>query len=333
MTISVGELFDKCGLRFDGVARWDEKVPLNEPGIYAIASTSDLNDSIGLMTSYRPSQQAFDLLKATCPSVTIDGRSATTDELADRIGDFWIPQSAILYIGLAGTSVQTRVDQFYRTRIGQRAPHSGGWWLKTLSGLEDLYVHYAAANDPAAMESLMLRTFAAAVPPSIRRALHDHDHVAPFANVKVAGGNKRHGLGGYKIILRKAGQNELAAEARHVVTPSIAEIRPIANLRKSGPETTDHRALIESQVITQKDRANSNLRIPARSKFALPANDGFLDVTFRGQTQKVRWRVNGSRSGTIGLGKTIMRSIGNTNESIWLRVDGTSVLVEETTAG
>lgn len=128
----------------------------------------------------------------------VDGNAVTNEEIATRISRFWIPRSAILYIGLAGTSLQTRVHQFYKTQIGERAPHSGGWWLKTLSGIESLAVHYGLSDDPAAVESLMLRTFAASVPAAVRSTLHDAERIAPFANVKVAGGNKRHGLSNYK---------------------------------------------------------------------------------------------------------------------------------------
>jgi hypothetical protein len=85
---------------------------------------------------------------------------------------------------------------------------------------------------------------------------------------------------------------------------------------------------IESQVISAKDRAGYNLRIPARSKFALPAVDGQLDVSYQGQRVDARWRVNGSRSGTIALGRTIMSSLGMPNDSIWIRVDGTSIVIE-----
>ena len=131
--------------------------------------------------------------------MTVDGKLATGEELAQRIGTFWVPGSAILYIGLAGTSVRKRVSQYYITRIGQRAPHAGGWWLKTLADVDTLFVHYTAADAPKSKEALMLRTFAAAVPPSVRQTLHDVERIAPFANVEVqAGLRKRHGLGGYK---------------------------------------------------------------------------------------------------------------------------------------
>jgi hypothetical protein len=86
---------------------------------------------------------------------------------------------------------------------------------------------------------------------------------------------------------------------------------------------------IESQIIADKGRASSNLRIPARSKFALPRADGYLEVGNQDRIFKARWRANGSRSVTIGLGRTIMSSIEAPNDTIWMRVDGIRVFIED----
>jgi hypothetical protein len=326
MTISVGDLFQECGLNPGGVVKWGDQIQLDLPGVYVVASTPDLGDPIGRMGTYHHDPKAFHSLKTACPSVTIDGRLATHDELSERIGSFWIPNSAILYVGLAGTSVRKRVNQYYRTRIGQRSPHAGGWWLKSLVDLESLFVHYAAAEDPKSVEAMMLRTFAAAVPPSVRQILHDSERIAPFANVDAQAGNrKRHGLRGYKTERAKSpAASGVSVESKEAALPSVSTSpsRPARTSSASGTR-------IESQVITDNDRTSSNLRIPSRSKFALPAVDGLLNVSYRGQRTEARWRVNGSRSGTIGLGKSIMRSIGKPDSSIWMRVNGTSVAIEE----
>lgn len=327
MTISVGELFDECGLRSAGVVQWGNQVELDVPGIYIVASTPDLDDPAGQVDNYRPNFEAFDALRSVCPRVTVDGFPATSEKLAERIGAFWIAQSATLYVGLAGTSVRKRVNQYYSTGIGQRSPHSGGWWLKTLVGLESLFVHYAKAQTPRLAEDRLLETFAAAVSPSARRAIHDPERIAPFANVEVqAGLRKRHGMAGYK--------KEPARLKTPLIPTSGAEFTPApdrAPAKQVSPSQvgSSNGTRIETQVITDKDRASSNLRIPARSKLALPAEDGYLEVSYQDQIIEARWRVNGSRSGTIGLGKTIMRSIGLTNSSIWMWVDGSSVIIED----
>lgn len=330
MTISVGELFDRCELHPAGVVQWGTQVTLNLPGVYVVASTPDLCDPIGLMGNYHPDPHAFAALKAACPSVTIDGNPASNEELAERINAFWIPDSAILYLGLAGTSVRNRVNQYYGTRIGRRSPHAGGWWLKTLAGLETLFVHYATTEAPKSKEALMLRTFADAVPSPVRRALHDSERIAPFANVAVqAGLQKRHGLAGYKIPGPESKAPSVAAAAGPASLRATASNFPVAKPAFPSVSVVGDGTLVESQVVSEKDRTRSSLRIPARSKFAFPAGDGFLSVTYQGQNIEARWRVNGSRSGTIGLGRPIMSSIGTPDGSIWMRVNGTSVVIED----
>jgi hypothetical protein len=229
MTISVGELFKECGLNPAGVVKWGDQIPLDLPGVYVVASTPDLGDPTGLMGTYHHDPRAFDSLKSACPSVTIDGRLASHHELSERIGAFWIPDSAILYVGLAGTSVRKRVNQYYITRIGQRSPHAGGWWLKTLTDLKTLFVHYAAADAPKSKEALMLRTFAAAVPPSVRQTLYDSERIAPFANVDVESGLlKRHGMAGYKLQQAKSKPPSAASTAAPKSLPATSAVtRPI----------------------------------------------------------------------------------------------------------
>lgn len=329
MTISVGELFEKSGLQPAGVVKWGNQVSLDHPGVYVVASTPDLSDAVGQSGIYQPDLTAIASLRTICPSVTVDGAPATSEQLADRIGAFWIPQSAVLYVGLAGTSVRKRINQYYRTQIGQRAPHAGGWWLKTLDNLGELFVHYAVTEAPKSAEARLLETFAAAVHPSASRTLHDSERIAPFANVRVQDGTlKRHGMAGYRLgrvssppVLKAAARAEVSS-AR---TPAHRPESPTAGVKVGAVKGTR----IESQVITDKDRAGSNLRIPARSKFALPVVDAHLDVRYQGQRVEARWRVYGSRSGTIGLGKTIMKSIGSPMNSIWMRVDGTSIVIED----
>lgn len=329
MTISVGELFEKSELRPAGVVQWGDQVPLDLPGVYVVTSTPELRDPVGRIGKYQHDLGAFEALRIVCPSVTVDGAPATNEKLAERIGAFWIPESAILYVGLAGTSVRKRVDQYYGTHVGQRSPHAGGWWLKTLVDLESLFVHYAEAETPRASEDRLLRTFAAAVPPSLRRTFHDSERIAPFANVEVQSGiRKRHGMAGYK--------QERANAKTSLIPAARAELSSVPEGGHSSARSTSPSQAgaikgtrIESQIITDKDRAGSNLRIPARSKFALPALDGYLDVSYRGRRVDARWRVNGSRSGTLGLGRTIMGSIGTPNDSVWMRVDGTSIVIED----
>lgn len=309
--------------------RWGEKVGLDLPGVYVVASTPDLSDRVGRMMNYQPDLAAFEALSSFCPLVTVDGAPATSEKLAERIGRFWIPDSPVVYVGLAGTSVRGRVSQYYRTPIGHSAPHAGGWWLKTLANLDELYVHYARAGAPALAEARLLESFAADMPAATRTTLHDTERIAPFANVRVHGGRrKRHGMAGYKLDGGEHRKKSTQPAARVMLSSSGAtEASPI-DPTAEGRSTRTPVTRIESQVISTKDRAGYNLRIPARSKFALPAVDGQLSVSYQGQRVSARWRVNGSRSGTLALGKAIMSSLGTPNDSIWMQVDGNSVVLE-----
>ncbi|MGO4493875.1 hypothetical protein AB4Y86_17515, partial [Arthrobacter sp. 2YAF22_2] len=62
MTISVGELFDKCALHPAGVVKWGQQVPLDAPGVYVVASTPDIHDSLGALRSYSHNPAALDIL-------------------------------------------------------------------------------------------------------------------------------------------------------------------------------------------------------------------------------------------------------------------------------
>ncbi len=127
--------------------------------------------------------------------LTVDGIPATPNLLAERLGHFWIPNEPILYIGKASTSLRTRVRQYYSTKLGARSPHAGGWWLKTLDELDQLYIHFALCHDATEREQQMLAAFADAFDPVHRKQLFDSDRVGPFANVETTTRlNKRHGL-------------------------------------------------------------------------------------------------------------------------------------------
>jgi hypothetical protein len=102
----------------------------------------------------------------------------------------------VVYIGLA-TSLRGRVGGYYRTPLGAMKPHAGGWWLKTLAVLDQLWVHYAPTPDFKNAEKKMLKTFADAVSPQTRAALHDQERVMPFANLRGCDNLvKRHGITG-----------------------------------------------------------------------------------------------------------------------------------------
>jgi transcription elongation factor GreA len=131
------------------------------------------------------------------PDLTLDGARPTGKELAARLNGFWLPDQTVLYIGMSTASVGSRVGAFVRTPLGERRPHAGGYWLKTLTGLERCRVWWAETDAPEEYEDALFDAFAATVPADVAATLHDPDVILPFANLQTANRvRKRHGIAG-----------------------------------------------------------------------------------------------------------------------------------------
>lgn len=72
-------------------------------------------------------RQAVRQLLGVRPELLIDGRRPSQVALADRLAALWLSDEPVIDVGLASRSLHTRVGQFYRTRLGVRSPHGGGW--------------------------------------------------------------------------------------------------------------------------------------------------------------------------------------------------------------
>ena len=285
--------------------------------------TADPNAAVVDSPEYVPSDSAYASLLNARPHLSVDGVRATPSSLAGRLEQFWIPNEPVLYIGLAGSSLRRRIDQYYATKLGARSPHAGGWWLKTLADLGELYVHFAACDDVARRERVMLQTFAAAVLPEHRSSLFDRERTAPFANVEVSKGTyKRHGFLHYKsdppatnVALPHAAS---PATGPGITTPATAP--PTVPADVAPPQELD--AVVYSQPVTDKDRTRSNLRVPSASKQVFPSFACTVPVVVDGVRAEVTWRPNGSRSGTLGVGIDVMRSLRERGERIRIGIAG-----------
>lgn len=299
MSLTIRELFAAADLSPSGVVQWGELALPNVPGVYCVSWSADANVTRVNRDIYIPSASAYTELLSVCPSTSVDGVIATPNTLSDRMGRFWIPNEPVLYIGMAGTSIRTRVGQYYSTKLGARAPHTGGWWLKTLESLDQLYVHFALCDDVSTREQSMLAAFAASVEPERRRRLFDTERVAPFANVDAAKGlAKRHGLSNYRVPAPAVP----IGTAPELINGSPAELK------------------IHSQPVTDKDRMRNYLRIPAESKHAFPDVTAHLKVVLDGVMIDAPWRTNGPHSGTLGVGAAYMRGLRERNEPLRIYV-------------
>lgn len=197
MPSTLSDVFAAAGLRPAGVVPWGTPVPEPGPGVYVVALTEGVGTNAGALSKAPVADAALEHLLAVRPELQLDKRRPTVAELRARLEAFWVVDELVVYIGLAGTSVRARVRQYYKTPLGARKPHAGGWWLKTLTVIGELWVHYAPTPASGAAETAMLQRFAGALASGSRARLHDADNPAPFANLRTGrGDNKAHGITG-----------------------------------------------------------------------------------------------------------------------------------------
>jgi hypothetical protein len=197
MPSTVDAVFSAAELAPEGVVPWGTAVPQTDPGVYLVAFTR-LAHAVALRNlPFQTSRDALRYLLDVRPELRIDQERPDVETLRERLEERWLGDEAIAYVGLAGTSLTKRVDAYYKTPLGARRPHAGGWPLKILSNLDEMYVHYAACADPDRAETTMLEAFRSATSPKSRRLLRDPDMAIPFANLELRKGQrKNHGITG-----------------------------------------------------------------------------------------------------------------------------------------
>lgn len=186
MPTTVSELFANADLPFDGPVQWARQEVKNEnPCAYVVSTSKDPQRHLGLLTE---APISIDLVKEwihRVPWIELDGvRNPAAIDIANRLAQFWLPDENILYIGMTTKKVQTRINQYYNTPIGNRSPHAGGHWLKTLSNLQELFIYHAACNTPKTRADKLLGYFISNVSTDSRLRLKDPDRPFPFANLE-----------------------------------------------------------------------------------------------------------------------------------------------------
>ena len=201
MATTVSDLFHNAGLAFDGPVRWSHPVKNGSPGVYIVSTSSDPTRHLGLEPSPPISVDLVSGWIRRVPSIELDGtRGCTAADLAARLADFWLSDESILYIGMTTARVRTRVNQYYKTPLGDRRPHAGGHWLKTLSNLSELFLYHAVSESPRSKEGQLLGYFVSNVATETRTQLRDPEHPFPFANLEYPPGTRKaHGIGKSKL--------------------------------------------------------------------------------------------------------------------------------------
>ena len=326
----VGEIFAAVSVARTGFVSWNTRVPPPstsiDTGVYVVALTDELNS----LESARPvcplSKAALVELLEARRELNLDRARPDAERLGERLASFWCPDEVIIYIGSAGprqrikvSALSDRVAEYYSTPLGARSPHAGGWPLKTLSNLSDLYVHYAYCGDVLTKERLMLKTFADGLSTETRSALHDATAVMPFANLRDADGvRKAHGIKGARAPQLRSRSLRRSAAAR--VTVDRSDATPAT----SAPPARDTASGCYTQRVSAGDIRQGIIRISRPVKSLFPSERARVEIDLRGERKSCRWDPrhgpDHERSGVLGVGTALTRGLVTEGErlSIWV---------------
>jgi hypothetical protein len=182
--------------------RWGESVKHTVAGLYFVSTCPTLD------TGFYMDNALLDIAKLSkwidkVGTIAIDGTVVTNEgELEQRLKRFWLRDENILYIGKAKNTVgiRTRVNQYYNTELGEKKPHAGGHWIKTLGNLGDLWVHSIPVQDELEKEKQLLRGFMDNVSVDVLKTIGDIDLPLPFANIEYDKRlRKKHGISRYTL--------------------------------------------------------------------------------------------------------------------------------------
>jgi transcription elongation factor GreA len=84
-----------------------------------------------------------------------------------------------------------RLGAIVQTELGNRRPHAGAHWLKTLRDLDSLRIWWSATKATEEYEDALFDAFDATVPAAERMSLPDPNVVLPFANLRRGDGRRK----------------------------------------------------------------------------------------------------------------------------------------------
>ena len=344
--LSVRSVFDAASCRPLGVVRWGEAVGLDRPGVYVVASSAEL-DEAGPEAPWL-SQSAVEALLASRPDLALDGTHPTAEQLGWRLWTMGIPGAAVFYIGAADRSVAKRVDEMYRTPVGADKPHPDGWPLKLLANLDEMYVWFAAANDPRATASAMLDAFVVGTRTASLDQHCDPFVPIPYGNSRGGGGQvKRHGI---SIASARAGSTEgkvIRGESATVELPSfqgmlavaapVAHEEPAVSHHPLHPAEDDQRVGLvahgHAEALTAADLTSGVVRIVNAAHEVFHHTPLNVRVSLRGvDLGLVRWEprlsTDGRLAGSLQIGRRALARVMRVGEALEVRVDNSVIVLE-----
>ncbi|MFD0994254.1 hypothetical protein, partial [Tenacibaculum geojense] len=167
--------------------KWNEEFKAKFNGVYVIAKTNDPMTQIAKNPSFGICENAFSKWIKEATELKLNGeKDDRIENFKGHLSEFWNPNENILYIGQSSSKtnpIQKRVRQFYSHKLGQKGPHTGGYWLKLLDCLENTFVFYAEAKNPRDTEFKMLMKY---IEYSTGKSFYELENIGknlPFANL------------------------------------------------------------------------------------------------------------------------------------------------------
>ena len=200
MGTTVSELFHHIDIYNFKKVKWGTKFNEKGQGVYVISTSNNPEEQLGLTKTPIFDDSQIDFWIDRLPAFTIDNIPVSANTLRNRLTDFWFANQNILYIGKAPnrshkikTGISTRLDEYFKTTIGNKSPHRGGQWLKVLKNIDSLTVYYGLCESPGKVEENMLEFFMKNVSAEGSSKFYDKTLPIPFANIKFKR-DKKHNL-------------------------------------------------------------------------------------------------------------------------------------------
>jgi len=187
MPVTVKEIFSKVGLEAPPAIKWKNPIPTDDNGVYVVSLSNDASKNNGIHSACEISEEIFDNWKSLSPELNVNG-AVSKKIIEAELNQHWKPRENILYIGESTSETNglgKRVKQFYDHSVGRKGPHTGGYWIKLLSQLENLFVYHAKCKNPRDTEFKMLMFFIEQTTGKSFYELEELGSHLPFANLKV----------------------------------------------------------------------------------------------------------------------------------------------------
>ena len=201
MPTTVSELLISQELNLTGKIKWSQSFRSNHHGVYIVSLSKYEMINNGIIPQAPISMERIEFWLNKVQTFELDHkRHPSVDSVIERLSRFWLPDENILYIGMTTATLSVRISQYYNTELGEKRPHAGGHWIKTLSNLSELYVYYSQCDNPEHTEINLLDFFSKNVSEDSIKSLYDSSIILPFANLEhPIKGRKKHGIGKSKL--------------------------------------------------------------------------------------------------------------------------------------